>query len=117
MISDYFDMLGFKPYYLGTNVPTSALIEMIADVKPEILAVSATMSYHVDSLTNLIQVIKKEPALKQVVDHGLKFVVGGQGFDNGEQAIAIGADLFASDYASLRNGLAALGKIDLDEAI
>ncbi len=114
MIADYFELLGFKTYYLGSNVPTSALIHMIEEVKPEILAVSATMDYHIDTLTNLIHVIKNEERFQSSRDEKLTFIVGGQGFKDKKEAKEAGADLFAFDYASLKKGLQDMGKMESD---
>ncbi len=113
MIADYFELLGFKAYYLGSNVPTSSLIHMIEEVKPEVLAISATMDYHIDTLINLVQVIRNEERIKSKLDK-LKIVVGGQGFKDESQAKEAGADLFAYDYSSLKNGLESIGLLEAD---
>lgn len=101
MISDYFVMLGFKSYYIGSNVPTDALVDLINSNKPSVLAVSATMSYHIDGLSNLIQVIRSSQLIDGDLGKDIQIVVGGQAFRSADQALATGADSFANSYDEL----------------
>jgi len=105
MISEYFKMLGYKSYYLGSNVPTDALIDLIIRTKPKFIAISVTMDYHIDGLTNLISVIKASQEIDVDILKELEIVVGGQGVSNEEQALLIGADIYANDYESLKNAV------------
>lgn len=103
MISDYFVMLGFKSYYIGSNVPTDALIDLINSTKPKVLAISATMPYHKDSLSNLINAIRTTTQVEEQLLSELSIVVGGQAFSNKEEAIATGASYYANSYNELQN--------------
>lgn len=101
MISDYFVMLGFKSYYLGSNVPTDALLDLINSTKPKILAISATMPYHIDSLTNLIQIIRSSQHLVDHIGEKISIVVGGQAFSEINEALKTGANYYANSYEEL----------------
>lgn len=103
MISDYFVMLGFKSYYIGSNVPTDALIDLINSTRPMVLAISATMPYHKDSLSNLINVIRTSSQIDNQIKGDLSIVVGGQAFNNEGEAIATGATYYANSYGELEN--------------
>jgi hypothetical protein len=63
------------------------------------------MDYHIDGLTNLISVIKASQEIDVDILKELEIVVGGQGVSNEEQALLIGADIYANDYESLKNAV------------
>lgn len=46
LVADALDLAGFEVRFLGANVPTQSLVEMIDVVKPDLVALSATMSFH-----------------------------------------------------------------------
>lgn len=75
MVADFFEMEGWDSYYLGANTPTSSLLEMLKTQDVDVLAISATMSYHVDEVARLISVVRKELTQKPV-----KIMVGGYSF-------------------------------------
>lgn len=101
MISECFSLLGITSYYIGTGVPTDSLIRMLKNKKIDILALSATMSYHLDGMKNLIEVLKKDPSLKS-----LRIIVGGQAFQYDQEIWNdLGADAYAKDYLSLKTWL------------
>lgn len=101
MIADYFNILGYKTYYIGNDTPTESLIQMITQTKANVLALSITMEYHLDAAKNLIHVLKYNNNIKNI-----KIIVGGQAFhmDKNEYR-KIGADAYANDYDSLKKAL------------
>ena len=101
MISEYFSLMGITSYYIGTSVPTDSVTLMLKNKKIDILALSATMTYHLDGMKNLIEVIKRDPSLKS-----LKIIVGGQAFKHNQEIWKeLGADGFAKDFLSLKTWL------------
>ncbi|MEA4826219.1 MAG: cobalamin-dependent protein [Clostridium sp.] len=76
IITDFLEIEGYNTYFLGSNMPTQSVMKAIDLYKAEILALSVTMSYNVDSLINLIQAVKKEEHLKNT-----KIIVGGNPFN------------------------------------
>ena len=58
IIADFFEMEGWDTYYLGANSPTAAIVQAVADRRADILAVSATMTFHVRAVENLIATIR-----------------------------------------------------------
>lgn len=99
MIHDYFQLLGKKSYYLGANVPTDSLIDFLISHETKYLAISVTLDQYVDSLRNLIQVIRKRPELKN-----LRIFVGGQGVIRRKRD-QLGADAIISDFDSLKDSV------------
>ena len=101
MISDYFVMLGYKAYNIGSNVPTDALVDLINATKPLVLAISTTMPYHIDSLSNLIRVIRGSTEIIGDLANKLIIVVGGQAFKGREEGLSTGADYYANCFEEL----------------
>jgi len=76
MVSDFFEMGGWDTYYLGANMPVEGLIRYIREINPGLLAISATMTYHLSSVEKMIQTVRAsvEPAAQP------KILVGGYPF-------------------------------------
>jgi methanogenic corrinoid protein MtbC1 len=73
MASDFLEMAGFDVRFLGANVPTSHLVHMLREQKPDLLALSVTMTYHLPALrAALDQVRALFPQLRIAVG-GLAF--------------------------------------------
>lgn len=93
ILSDFFEMEGWDTFYLGANTPTRSIIKMIADHQPDLLAISATMTFHVRRVTELITAVRSSG-----VSPELKIMVGGYPF-NIEPDLwrQVGADASAPD--------------------
>lgn len=105
MIRDYFEILGYRTFYLGANIPTDALKDMIIKNQVNIIALSATMDYHLDSLKNLIYILQNDSDIKVHLKDSLEIVVGGQAIRDKSHGSILGADLYATDFNSLKEGL------------
>ena len=80
MINDVFEMQGWNTYFLGANTPVKELIDYTKLIQPDLIAVSLTIYFHLPTLEDLIQRVRKEfPKLR-----GLG---GGQGFEHGGKEI------------------------------
>jgi MerR family transcriptional regulator, light-induced transcriptional regulator len=93
IVSDFFEMEGWDTFYLGANTPTRSIIQMIADHQPDLLAISATMTFHVQRVAELIAAVRSSEAGRK-----LKIMVGGYPF-NIEPDLwrQVGADASAPD--------------------
>jgi MerR family transcriptional regulator, light-induced transcriptional regulator len=76
MISDFFEMEGWDTFYLGANVPVDSVVKSIKDRKAQLLAVSATMTFHVHSVGRLIQAVRADKDI-----HSTIILVGGYPFN------------------------------------
>jgi methanogenic corrinoid protein MtbC1 len=95
MISDFFEMEGWDTIYLGANTPTASVVRMLIDRKADLLAVSATMGFHVRGVTELIRAVRANEACSRV-----KILVGGYPFNLAPDLWRqTGADAFARDAA------------------
>lgn len=104
MVADFFEMEAWDTYYLGANTPTEAIVKALQDRKANILGVSATMTYHISAVQNLIQAVRSAEDCQ-----GVKILVGGYPFNLAPDLWKdIGADGFAQnavDAVSLANKL------------
>jgi methanogenic corrinoid protein MtbC1 len=92
MITDALIEEGWTCFYIGVNTPTADLIQAVDERKADILAVSATMGFNVDTVHSMIHRVRAETIRK-----GLKIIAGGQAFsENTELWQKVGADGFAT---------------------
>ncbi len=93
MVADFFEMHGWDTYYLGANMPAAAVLQTVTERAPDVLALSVTMSYHLDAVAKLIAQVRQQDAAGRT-----RVIVGGYCFrafpDLWRQ---VGADGSASD--------------------
>ncbi len=93
MLADFFEMDGWDTFYLGANTPHAGVMAMVAERRADVLAISATIPYHVEAVRDLIQAVRQNPACA-----GVKLLAGGRPFmRNPELWREVGADGFAVD--------------------
>ena len=76
MVADLFEMDGWNSYYFGANTPNSSITKAIEIYRPDILAISATMTYNLSAVSELIERIRKNPNINYV-----KIMAGGYPFN------------------------------------
>jgi len=76
MVSNLLEMDGWNTYFFGTNVPSQSLIKAIDYYNADIIAISSTMSYTVNSVSDLINTIHSAHLIKMP-----KIIVGGATFN------------------------------------
>ena len=93
MVADFFEMDGWNTFYLGANTPHDSVIATIVERQADVLAVSATISYHVEAVRDLITAVRQHPAAGRV-----KILAGGYPFNlDPDLWRKVGADGSASD--------------------
>jgi MerR family transcriptional regulator, light-induced transcriptional regulator len=104
MVADFFEMDGWNTFYLGANTPHESVISTIVERHADVLAVSATISYHVDAVRDLISAVRQHPATGRV-----KILAGGYPFnrdvDLWRQVGADGSAFDAQQAITLANQL------------
>ncbi len=75
MVCDFFEMDGWDTHYLGANVPAPQVVEAVARRRPDVLAVSTTMVFHLPAVTRLIAGVRAAEACA-----GVPVLVGGAPF-------------------------------------
>lgn len=90
MISDLFEIEGWDTYFLGSNTPTKSIINTIDKYDIDLLAISVTMDYHINSVQSIIHAVRNTKDCKSI-----KIIVGGNAFNNDTKLWQrIGADGF-----------------------
>ena len=105
MVADFFEMEGWDTYFLGANTPVEGILRILAERKPDVLAVSATMTFHIDKVSGLIAEVRNAG-----LDEHTKIMVGGYPFNVAADLWrSVGADGYARDAQqalSVAEGLA-----------
>ena len=93
MVADIFALNGWETMYLGANLPIEEVIKVGAEFKPDIIALSITMPYHI---SNLIEAVSK---LRESTEfNNTKILIGGLPFKNNRELVAeIKADGYAEN--------------------
>jgi methanogenic corrinoid protein MtbC1 len=73
MASDFLEMAGFDVRFLGANVPTEHLVRMVLEQKPDLLALSVTMTYHLPALREAVQQVRAAAPKLPIAVGGLAF--------------------------------------------
>lgn len=108
MVADFFEMEGWDTYYLGANTPMESIVRTVVEHDVDILGVSATMTFHVSAVADLIANVRTSEASKDV-----KILVGGYPFNvtpnlwqlvgadgharDAQQAVAVANQLVANE--------------------
>lgn len=91
MVADFFELDGWDTHYLGANTPTPGILGMVAERRAQALAISTTMTFHLDQTRSVIA-----EARRSGLD--VKIIVGGYPFNLAPQLWKkIGADGYAAD--------------------
>ena len=80
MVGDVFEMNGWDVYFLGANTSTSELLAFAKTMKPDILAISISIYFHLPVFESMVKTIREEFP-------DLIIIVGGQAFLHGGQEI------------------------------
>ena len=94
MLADIFEMEGWDTYHLGANMPVAALVDFVAQRQPNLVGLSATMSFHLEGVATIIKALRENQQT-----HKVKIVAGGRAF-NREPGLwrEIGANAHARDF-------------------
>jgi len=93
MLSDFLELKGWNTFYLGANMPNDSIIQTIIDRKPDVIGISATMTFHVEKAERLIKAIRDTSECSNS-----KIIVGGYVFKLNDMLWSkIGADMYGED--------------------
>jgi len=104
MVADYFNILGYQPYYIGANIPTGEVIRFVEQIRPEFIALSLTSESLNDSLVNLIQRLKE-------TCESCKIIVGGQAFEKNQTHVPKDVNRCIDGFESLEKMLRSADEI------
>ncbi|WP_448376038.1 cobalamin-dependent protein [Fervidobacterium sp.] len=99
MVCDLLELEGFDTHYLGANTPASGIVKYAYEKNAKSILLSATITFHLEKLKEMIEEIRSEPRMKDV-----KIIVGGRPFTIDKELYkTVGADATASDVSELKN--------------
>ncbi len=58
MVADFFEMEGWKTFYLGANTPSESIIKTMINNDADLLLISATISSHIGEVVKLIKTVR-----------------------------------------------------------
>ncbi len=88
MVADFFEMEGWDTYFLGANTPIESIVRTVQEQNADLLLVSATMTYHVRAIADLIEAVRANKETAHI-----KIMVGGYPFNTAPELWkTIGAD-------------------------
>lgn len=75
LVCDLLEMEGWDTIYLGASVPVPALLETVKARRPDVLAISASLTYHVTAVRQLISALRNSdmPSMPKVLVGGHAF--------------------------------------------
>ena len=76
IVTDLFEASGWNTFYFGANVPAQSLVQSLDQHRPNILAISATMAYHLPAVEELIALVRSSNCNPSV-----RIMVGGYPFN------------------------------------
>jgi methanogenic corrinoid protein MtbC1 len=91
MLCDLLELEGWTAVYLGATVPARDLVQMIAERRPQALALSVSLPPHLLAVRQAISEVRSLGSPQPIV------VVGGRAVTGPEIAERLGADFTASD--------------------
>lgn len=84
---------GFQVYDLGIDVPPSAFVDKVKEVKPQIVGMSGVLTLALDSMKNIVDALKEAGVRDDV-----KIMIGGNPVTE-DACKQIGADAFTTNAA------------------
>jgi PAS domain S-box-containing protein len=114
MLCDFFEIDGWRTHYLGADVPARDVIQTVVQYKADVLAISATITYHVGAVEALVAAVRRTPKCCGVrilvggypfkVDSALWKSIGADGSANGAQeAVALADRLTAQSLVGVNS--------------
>lgn len=107
MVADFMQADGWDTRFLGANLPVFSLLQEIERVRPDVVALSASLLTNVHWVTAAIEAIKKRPGPKpRVLVGGLPFIVSPELWKR------VGADSTGADCAAALAAANQLARLD-----
>src|ERR1700722_7219259 len=102
MLCDLLELEGWNTVYLGANVPAKGIVDVLRDNHSNILAVSASMTFHIQAVREVIAAVRLGCSEARILVGGYAFKIAPTLWRD------VGADYWtkdASDAISLMDGL------------
>ena len=101
MICDLLELDGWDTVFLGASVPVEDLVQMVLERKPEVVALSASITPHLARVREAVEAIRGA-----LPEGGPVIAIGGRAFAGDDRlAERMGADLTAKDAVEVAERL------------
>ncbi len=60
MVAQFFEWAGWDAYYLGADTPSTSVLQILREQPVDVLAISATIAFHVEAVAELIARVRTE---------------------------------------------------------
>ena len=94
MLCDLLEMEGWNTIYLGANVPTGGIVAVLRDNQSDILAVSASMTFHIPAVREVIREVRMARPKTRILVGGYAFKIAPNLWRD------VGADYWAKDAST-----------------
>ncbi len=78
MVADIFELNGWRGYFLGANTPRLDLLDLIREKQPDVVTLSLTVYFNLESLLQTVTAIRTEFASVPILVGGQAFRWGGR---------------------------------------
>jgi len=78
MVADFFEMNGWRSYFLGANMPVADVIALIREKQPDAVALSLAISFNLETLLDMVRAIRAASAAIPILVGGHAFEYGGR---------------------------------------
>ena len=103
MLCDLLEMEGWNTVYLGANVPSDGIVAVLLDNQSDILAISASMAFHIPAVREVIAAVRLQSPKTRIL-------VGGHAFRLAPKLWRdVGADYFSRDAVA---AIAVIAELD-----
>jgi methanogenic corrinoid protein MtbC1 len=75
MLCDLLEMEGWNTIYLGANVPAGGIVDVLRDNRSAILAVSASMIFHIPAVREVIAAVRLATPETRILVGGYAFKI------------------------------------------
>lgn len=75
MLCDLLEMEGWNTIYLGANVPTAGIVEVLRDNHSNILALSASMTFHISAVREVVAAVRLATPQTRILVGGYAFKI------------------------------------------
>ena len=103
MLCDLLEMEGWNTIYLGANVPTAGIVDVLRDSHSDILAVSASMTFHIPSVREVIAAVRLASPTTRILVGGYAFKIAPNLWRD------VGADYWTKDASE---AISLIGRLD-----
>lgn len=75
MVADLFELAGWESYYFGANTPQESILRSVVEIKPDLIAISCTLTPHLQNVREIISEIRTQSEISHI-----PILVGGYPF-------------------------------------